>query len=92
MCVSVCESVSVCVCSHPQIGTCHGHLPSTSIKIKSCAAAADLQHALKGLRRRAEMRHSALGKLAGQIFRELIVPGADFMSPILVISSYLEKH
>ena len=33
-----------------QIATCHGHLPSTSTRIKSCvAAAADLQHLLKGV-------------------------------------------
>ena len=32
-----------------QIGTCHGHLPSTSTGIKLCAAA-DLQHSLVGVR------------------------------------------
>ena len=33
-----------------QVGTCRGHLPSTSTRIKSCAAAAaDLQHPLKGV-------------------------------------------
>ena len=33
-----------------QIDTCHGHLPSTSIRSKSCfAAAADLEHSLKGV-------------------------------------------
>ena len=33
-----------------QIGTCHGHLPSTSTRIKSGAtAAADPQHPLKGI-------------------------------------------
>ena len=33
-----------------QIGTCHGHLPSTSTRIKSCAAtAAVLQHPLTGV-------------------------------------------
>ena len=31
-----------------QIGTCHGHLPSTSTRIKSCAA--ELPHTLKGVR------------------------------------------
>ena len=33
-----------------QIGTCHGHLPSPSTRIKSCTgAAAYLQHLLKGV-------------------------------------------
>lgn len=45
----------------PQIGTCHGCLPSTSTGIKSCAAAAaDLQHPLKKLGWKAEMRHFML--------------------------------
>ena len=36
---------------HPQIGTCHDCLPSTSTRIKSCAAAAsDFQHSLKEFR------------------------------------------
>ena len=41
------------ITSYPgqQIGTCHGCLPSTSTRIKSCAAAvADLQHPLTELR------------------------------------------
>ena len=42
-----------------QIGTCHGHLPFTSIGIKSHAsAAADLQHPLKGVQ--GEERNEAL--------------------------------
>ena len=33
-----------------QTGACHWHLPSTSVRIKSCAAAAaDFQHSLKGV-------------------------------------------
>ena len=37
--------------SQPQIGTCHGCLPSTFTRIKSCAAiAADLQYPLKEFR------------------------------------------
>ena len=45
----------LCLCTFPylcqlQIGTCHGCLPSTSTRIKSCATvAADLQHPLKGV-------------------------------------------
>ena len=37
----------------PQIGTCHGCLPSTSTRIKSCvAAAADFQHSPEGVQGR----------------------------------------
>ena len=37
-------------CCQLQTGTCQGCLPSTSARIKSCAAAAsDLQHLLKGV-------------------------------------------
>ena len=54
-----------------QIGTCLGHLPSTSTRIKSCAAvAAHLQHPLK--ESRMESRNEALcvlGKLAGQVLK-----------------------
>ena len=68
-----------------QIGTCLGHLPSTSTRIKSCAAvAAHLQHPLK--ESRMESRNEALcvlGKLAGQVLKQIFV-GADFMSPILI--------
>ena len=36
--------------SQLQIGACHGHLPSTSTRIKSCTIeAADFQHPLKGV-------------------------------------------
>ena len=43
----------------PHIGTCHGCLPSTSTRIKSCAAAAAaLQHPLK--KSRVESRREAL--------------------------------
>ena len=39
--------VGIYSCQLP-IGTCHGHLPSTSTKMKSCAsAAAGFQHPLK---------------------------------------------
>ena len=69
----------------PQVGTCHECLPSTSTRIKSCAAAAaDLQHPLKKFR--LENRNEVLcapGKLAGQVFRKLF-SRADFISPILV--------
>ena len=65
------ETVSAYWC-HPQIGTCHRCLPSTSIRIKSCSAtAADLQHPLR--KPRVESRNEALcarGKLTRQIFRE----------------------
>ena len=48
----------VCVCE-PQIGTCRGCLPSASKRIKSrAAAAADLEHPLKGVR--VESRNEAL--------------------------------
>ena len=54
-----------------QIGTCHQLLPSTSSRIKSCAAtAAEFQHPLKEFR--VESRNEAFcapGKLAGQVFR-----------------------
>ena len=54
-----------------QIGTCHELLPSSSSRIKSCAAtAADFQHPLKEFR--VESKNEALcvpGKLAGQVFR-----------------------
>ena len=53
------------------IDTCHGHLPSTSTKIKSCAsAAAGVQHPLKGVQS-LEKKWGILcsgGKLARQIF------------------------
>ena len=46
----LCFFFKYCVCQL-QIGTCHGCLPSTSTRIKSCAAAvADLQHPLTELR------------------------------------------
>ena len=38
---------------------CHGHLPSTSARIKSCAVvAADLQYPLKEFRVESKMRRS----------------------------------
>ena len=47
------------------MGTCHGHLPSTSTRIRSGAAAAtDLQYPLKGVHD-AGMRHSILWKTGG---------------------------
>jgi len=47
------------------MGTCHGHLPSTSTRIRSSAAAAtDLQYPLKGVHD-AGMRHSILWKTGG---------------------------
>ena len=56
MYVYVC--MCVCVCEL-QIGTCHGCLASTSKRIKSqVAAAADLEHPLKGVR--VESRNEAL--------------------------------
>ena len=69
----------------PQTGTCHECLPSTSTRIKSCAAtAADLQQPLKKFM--VESRNEALcasRKLAGQVFRK-IFSRADFMNPILI--------
>ena len=55
-----------------QMGTWHGHLPSTSTRIKLCAAAAaDLQQPNKEFR--VESRNKALcaqrEKLAGRVFR-----------------------
>ena len=68
-----------------KICTCHGHLPSTSIRVKSrAAAAADPQQALKEFR--VESKNAtfcALEKQAGQVFRQIFF-GADFMSPVLV--------
>ena len=62
----------------------HGHLPSASIRIKSCAAAAaDFQHPLK-----VESRNEAFGALGKtgitglQIVRYF--SGANFMSPVLI--------
>ena len=52
-----------------QIGSCHWHLPSTSIRIKSCAAAAaDFQDPLKGVQGgEKKMRNSVLRGLAEQV-------------------------
>jgi len=62
--------VGIYSCQLPS-GTCHGHLPSTSTKIKSCAsAAAGVQHPLKGVQS-LEKKWGILcsgGKLARQIF------------------------
>ena len=70
---------------------CHGCLPSTSIRIKSCATeAADFQYPLKEFR--VESRSEALcvpRKLAGHVFRQIFL-GADFMSPVL-ISSHIQR-
>ena len=70
----------------PQVGTCHGHLPSTSLRTESCAAAAaDFQHSLKSSGWRGEMKHSVLReKLTGRSSDSYIFSGADFISPILV--------
>ena len=68
-----------------QIGTCHGHLPSTSTGIKLCAAA-DLQHPLVGVQGGEQKRGILCSGKSGQdrssdsyIFSE-----ADSMNPILV--------
>ena len=68
-----------------QIGTCHGHLPSTSLRVKShAAAAADLQHALKEFRVESKnVTLCPLEKVSGQVFRQ-IFSGADFISPVLI--------
>ena len=56
-----------------QTGTCHGHLPLTSTRLKSCAvAAADLQHLLQGVQSGYQEWGSLCSrKLAEQVFREL---------------------
>ena len=73
-------------CCQLQTGTCQGCLPSTSTRIKSCAAAAaDLQHLLKGVRGRAEMRHSVpQERLEEQVFRWLDSLSSQLTSPIPV--------
>ena len=68
-------------CQIPKFEMANWHLPSTSTRIKSCAAvAADLQHPCVGSSgSRTEMRHSALeitGRIGFQIvryFQELIL-------------------
>ena len=72
-----------------QVGTCRGHLPSISTRIKSwAAAAADLQHLLKGVSGwRAAMRYYVLwGKLAEQVFRQLDIFRSQFYGPNSYIS------
>ena len=67
-----------------QIGTCHGHLPSVSTRIKSCAAAAaDFQDSEMSSGWRAEMRQSVLWGKTG-ITGLQIFSGTDFMNPILI--------
>ena len=70
----------------PQVGTCHGHLPSTSMRTESCAAAAaDFQHSLKNSGWRGETKHSVLReKLTGRSSDSYVFSGAAFISPILV--------
>ena len=70
------------------------HLPSTSRRSKSLAAAtADLQHILKGIQWRSGMRHSVFWeKLAEQAFRLLDISRRRFYESNFLISSYLEKH
>ena len=70
------------------------HLPSTSRRSKSLAAAiADLQHILKGIQWRSGMRHSVFWeKLAEQTFRLLDISRRRFYESNFLISSYLEKH
>ena len=61
-----------------QIGTCHGHLPSNSTRIKSCAAAADdLQQPLKGVQDGEQWGTLSIGKnwqdrSSDRYFQELI--------------------
>ena len=62
----------------------HGRLPSASVRIKSCAAAAaDFQHPLK-----VESRNEALCALGKTAITGLQIvkyfSGANFMSPILI--------
>ena len=73
-------------CCQLQTGTCQGCLPSTSTRIKSCAAAAaDLQHLLKGVHGRVEMRHSVpQERLEEQVFRWLDSLSSQLTSPIPV--------
>ena len=64
-----------------QVGTCRGHLPSTSTRIKSCtAAAADRQHPLKECR--VESRNEALCALGKTGLTGLQIVGY-FQEPIL---------
>ena len=76
-----------------QTDPCHWHLPSTSIRIKSCAAAAaDLQHLLKELRE--DSRKEALwaqGK-TGWTGLQIDVFRSWFYEPSSCISSYLETY
>ena len=59
--ILLCKAAFLC---QLQIATCHGHLLSTSARIKSNAAATvDSQHPLKGIEGgEAETRHSVLRK------------------------------
>ena len=68
-----------------QIGSCHGCLRITSIRIKLCAATFPEGVHWMFSEWRAEMRHSVLRKKgAGQVSR-LDISGADVMSPILYL-------
>ena len=76
-----------CLICQPQVGTCHGCLPFTSTRIKSCAiAAADLQHLLKEV----QDGDQEWGTLcSGKNWQSRpsdskIFPGEDFMSLILI--------
>ena len=57
-----------------QVGSCYGHLPSISTRIKSCtASAADVQHPLKevegGEQKRGTLAGGGVVGLAAGIFR-----------------------
>ena len=75
------------------IGTCHWHLPPTSIRIKSRTdAAADFQHPLKGVQGE-EQKWSTLclGK-TGRTGLQIDIFRNWFYEPNSCTSLYLEKH
>ena len=67
------------------VSATHWRLPLTSTRTESrAAAAADFQHALKGVRDGGEGRHSVLGGKTGRpVLQILIFSGDNFMGPIL---------
>ena len=77
-----------------QIGTCHAHVPSTSTRIKSnAAAAAGVQHPLNRVQSGdKEWEHCLCSGKTGRAGLQIVIFRSWCYEPRSGISSYLEKH